>query len=331
MGKAAPPAAFSYRAPNGRLKSARQDMMHDKPHLPATALLLLVTGACAPSVLLDRPDEWPAQWRDRRLYHTPNAFIYASSAAAAGEVDRLLVEVTGAFRSRTPGQPEKGLIVVTDTGDPPIADGETQLRIVEQPERKSATTQSAGLVVTSRPSDSHDGIDEEDRREFAKLGLSIELLLAGTPFGIRHADLTGGLGLPPAAAQSAKWAAAMPTRAMCRSMMSKTMSAALKQEEVTLAQRLLIAPWLPLLESIAADELAAARRTVLFERLVSSQAGWTDDQRAAYLADFTASETAAQNRRLKTRTREMKGKKPGASDIDDQAPTTAPSVPDSSD
>ncbi|MHC4272804.1 MAG: hypothetical protein ACYSUR_03940, partial [Planctomycetota bacterium] len=80
-------------------------------------------AACGgPQTRLDPPAGWPLQWAERSLYHTPNAYIYASSDGAAGEADRFVGGQARSFRRQHDRDPAKGLVVVTDKGDSPYTE-----------------------------------------------------------------------------------------------------------------------------------------------------------------------------------------------------------------
>lgn len=52
---------------------------------PSLLWFVLLAGwcaGCAPAVRLVNPADWPQTWCERRLYHTPLAYIYAGSDAA---------------------------------------------------------------------------------------------------------------------------------------------------------------------------------------------------------------------------------------------------------
>ncbi|HKQ50303.1 MAG TPA: hypothetical protein VJZ71_19675 [Phycisphaerae bacterium] len=87
-------------------------------------VLILVAGGCGPQppkVLLEAPREVSAEYRGRRLFHTPQAFIYARSAESAGEADRWVRDVQKYIKRNFKRELEKGLVVVMDPGDPPVA------------------------------------------------------------------------------------------------------------------------------------------------------------------------------------------------------------------
>ena len=73
--------------------------------LPSRLLCLALLGtvlvasqlACAPTKLLDPPAGWPVEWKSRKLFNTPNAYIYAGNDAAAGQVDEIAARVNREF------------------------------------------------------------------------------------------------------------------------------------------------------------------------------------------------------------------------------------------
>jgi len=78
-------------------------------------------GPQPPKVILETPKDVPAEFNGRKLYHTPQAYIYARNDEAAGEADRWITEVKNYIKRNYKRELEKGVVIVMDPSDPPIA------------------------------------------------------------------------------------------------------------------------------------------------------------------------------------------------------------------
>ncbi len=245
-------------------------------------------GGCGPAVLLDRPGEWPAEYAGRRLYNTPNAFIYASSVEAAGEADRLALEVARRFSSETGGRATKGLLFVQDRHDGLLlAEPQAMFELLHEGEVSQAAA-SAPADGAASPT------WEEQKREFAEIGVPAETMLGCVGFVIRKNLLDSRLGLPQAAATQSGWAATLPTRGRCGAAAREMLDAVLRRSDLSLAQRLIVAPWTPLLEALTADTLIDAREMALYAGQVSAQADWSAERKQTVLGEYFARKSREQ-------------------------------------
>lgn len=89
-------------------------------------------GPTKPAVLLATPANVPEAFNGRKLYHTPQALIYARSEAAAGEADRWVLDVKKYIERIYHRELEKGVVVVMDPRDPPVAQTLEDLLILER-------------------------------------------------------------------------------------------------------------------------------------------------------------------------------------------------------
>lgn len=155
-------------------------------------VLTATVGGCGPRVSLPPPAGWPAEWHGRHLYNTPDAFIYASNPAAAGDVDRVVQEVTDGFVAEG-GQPTKGLIVVTDVNDDAIF----------------ATAGDARRLAAAavRPAPDWQTVEAEADRHF----LSPEQQLLSKVVRVRPADLQRVTDFPVSVPADVRWTAFVPT------------------------------------------------------------------------------------------------------------------------
>lgn len=84
-------------------------------------LLGAVLLGCAPLKLLPVPRAWPPKIQGRKLYRTPQAFIYATSAGGAGWMDRYLKPRLPRIEEEFNVRLTPGAIIVIRPGDPPLS------------------------------------------------------------------------------------------------------------------------------------------------------------------------------------------------------------------
>ena len=173
--------------------------------LMVMAILSLTATGCAPRVLTNTAAHWPREWAGRTLYDTPNAYVYASSASNALEVDRLAASAAKRFRSQTDGRATKGLLVVTDIGDPPLIADLTELITMIDTDGKLGDSPEAIAAAASEEV-------AETEAKLSEMGLPVEFLFNSITLPLTPDYLSGSLGLPKAAADSVVWAASVPTK-----------------------------------------------------------------------------------------------------------------------
>lgn len=229
-------------------------------------VLLLLTIGCAPSVLMENPVEWPEQWQGRNLYNTPNAYIYASSEQAAGEVDRLVASVTNEFEKQTEHTPSKGLVIVTDCKDELVVeDLMTLFRLSKDQERfqdgkKPLTEEEFQEKLTT--------IDEK----MTELGLSLDTMLSMTAVPLTREHLRDLLSLPTDVAESVEWAATVPTLALIHETNRKLVWLMLKKQGV--AVMMMAGPALAMFEPMMHSLVAVQRDIVLFSAWTRLLPNW---------------------------------------------------------
>lgn len=87
-------------------------------------LVLSIWAGCGPAgprEVLEAPQGFPESFSGRRLYHTPQAYIYAHSDTAAGDADRWVIDAKSYIKSRYKGELAKGVVIVMEPEDPPLA------------------------------------------------------------------------------------------------------------------------------------------------------------------------------------------------------------------
>ncbi len=177
--------------------------------LPAAALLTNLAG-CGPAELLARPECWPEKWADRSLYHTQNAYIYASSAAAAGEADRLVSRCAKVFQDQHERRPAKGLVVVTDGNDGLFtADVESLLTIAAEGTVKPGTDEPQAQTIV-KANLAH------FRQLTWSLGVDVSLVHRVAALPLSRAGIGRLVGLNGEQTEELGWAIAIPTQSALR-------------------------------------------------------------------------------------------------------------------
>jgi|GEM_PF-1985349 len=231
--------------------------------------LIAITGAvaCAPRVILSPPVEWPGEWRSHKLYHTPRALIYATSAAAAGEADRLTNDIATRRHLPTPSEanPEKGLIIVSDRNDAPISDDLDELLSMFI----YGQAQLAG--VANPQEDRVAKVRERMREDDGAMRPILGLFLRMTPLPIADAAVSQKLQLPSDASPAVAWAGVLPTNALIHEksgeLLDVMLDAAATREELPAGARLLISPMMPMIRGALAKEVLK-QRDASFENIV---------------------------------------------------------------
>jgi hypothetical protein len=130
---------------------------------PAILVTLAIAGCgpAKPQVILESPANYPATWEDRKLYHTPQAYIYARSETAAGEADAWLKEVKKYVKREYKRDLDKGVVVVMDPMDAPIARSlEDELAIERDPAIMPTQPRHSKTVEELRKKMTDEGIPE---------------------------------------------------------------------------------------------------------------------------------------------------------------------------
>lgn len=244
-------------------------------------VLAAVTG-CGPSKRVELPGDWPATWKGRQLYNTPNAYIYASNLAVAGDIDRLIIHTCRDFKQRTKAKPTKGLVIVTDVGDEPVTgDMETYYRLtksnIKGPDQ--ATTLSA----------------EQAERQYAKIeeavadaGGDINKDLGMLSVTIGDAELVDILGFSTTVAGTVNWAVLMPTRKVIEDNCRDVMQRKLRTRKKLLGEldTVALSPFIVVEESRMVNIAAANRDIALFLQWVWEQSDWNEKQKEGYATKY---------------------------------------------
>jgi len=287
----------------GCTQSRADEIVDDSTASATDSTELSIPGATTTAPANDAG--WPAQWASRKFFDRPTAFIYAASATGAREAEQIMLDATRDFLEFTGAKASKGLIIVTDAKDPLPAD-EVQLAQIISNRLRSYRTATQPSIEPAVSDPNAEWVKQ--KKKFDDAGLPIGALLRILPCGVLKDDLTEKLGLPTNVAMQTPWAAIVPTRAACKRSAHELTKAIMKSKEVTLGQRLLIAPWLPMMESMMTDELAAERVVTLFNEDALSRTNWDPTRKQAYIGDYRETKNRERQKRISSHEKEMKAK-----------------------
>lgn len=235
-------------------------------------MAIAILPGCAPAVLLDNPPDWPGDWAGRRLFNTPDAFIYAADDLAAGETDRLVRTVVEDFRNQTQREASKGLILVTGEGDPPLV---TDARVWFE------ITELSKAISGNKPTPTEEELNRgwaEFEQQCAELGVGAGTLLGMLPYQVAVEQFDALFAFPGGMPGGAEWAVVLPTRRMIRKCNKAVIKATLEKEGIGTVAQVVMAPVLAMAESVTEDAVAVTRDVAVFSRLVYNQADWTTRQ-----------------------------------------------------
>lgn len=250
--------------------------------LVATGIPILITvSGCAPAVLKERPAAWPESWKGRRLFHTPRAYIYASSPEQAGQMDRIANEVTRDFERETHRTASKGLLLVTDLKDAPAC---ADLEALLAAQKRSELTREKGRPPTDEElQKSREGLG--DMKE--KTGLELADAVGMIAISVNATELEQLLGFPSEVAREARWGAIFPTDALIAAKCSKVMSAAMEKSKMGPVARLAMAPLMLSIQPRIVEMMGVTRQAVLFEQMARQQADWSEQQVAKFAEAYS--------------------------------------------
>lgn len=242
-------------------------MMPVSRWMPGFVLIALAAAGCGPTppkVLLETPKDYPADWAGRKLYHTPQAYIYARSDLAAGEADRWAKEVKDYVQQEYKRDLGKGVIVVMEPADEPV---------VRTLEEERALARNPEIIPT--PPRKPESI-EEVRKKLAENGIPEEPTMIAATVPLTKARLRQmGLEAPAAA-----WAVAAPSHALAAEcgvpvnagIMRKKFPGLFPTDEKALAAA-------EKMKDKGAQGFEITRGSVLFTVWAQQQQNWTDDQK----------------------------------------------------
>ena len=228
--------------------------------------------ACAPVKLLDPPAGWPVEWKNRKLFNTPNAYIYAGNAATAGQVDEIAARVNREFQTRTDGRLVKGLLLVNDVDEEPIiADHQTYTKLMLN---RSASARNQALTDAQLEAQY-----ARIRQTMADRGTQAEMELLMTPVSLGRLDLTRMLGFESNVSDAVAWSVVISTSALIEHANRENMQSELHSRKIGLVLQVPLAPIILFEERLRNAKAFVARDVAVFRNLAHQQAGWSEEKR----------------------------------------------------
>lgn len=178
------------------------------------AICILFPAFCA-SATGCAPRTLPARWLDRQLFESQHAYVYASNDIAAAEAERLVDKVVYQCKISGIRECSRGLLIVTDVTDKLILENLDLLF------RLSYRMPGYRWISDDGP--------HAQRELIGRSGIDRRQVLAMKSCLLGKDDLVNSLGLDRGLANKICWAAAIPTRAVIRRTVEKTVGAALER------------------------------------------------------------------------------------------------------
>lgn len=239
---------------------------------PSLILSLAICAGCGPkppSVLLETPAELPADLGDKKLFHTPQAYIYTRDELAAGEMDRMVADVASYVKRKHGRELGKGLVLIMDPKDAPIAATiEDQLILERDPS-----------IMVTKPR--HPKTVEETRSRMVDEGIPERPMVRGASLplpGSKRRDLgLGGFNSP--------WAIAVPSHELAVESGVEVGVGALRKKRPDISEeqaRKLAGSF----SNSFAKPFEIVRPIPLFVYWAQAQSDWPDDQRREAILAF---------------------------------------------
>jgi hypothetical protein len=236
------------------------------------AVLFVGQLGCGPARLLEAPAGWPLEWQNRKLFNTPNAYIYAGNEAAAGQADELAKRVSREFQERTAGRSVKGLLLVTDVDEAPvIADHQAYTKLM-----LSRSAAARDQVLTAEQLDAQYATIQQT---MAERGTQADMELLMTPVSLERTDLEQMLGFESSVSDTAAWTAVISTSALIEYANRENMQAELQERKIGLVLQVPLAPIILFEERLRNAKAFVARDVAVFRNLAQQQSAWSGDKR----------------------------------------------------
>jgi hypothetical protein len=141
---------------------------------------VLVASGCGPTppkVILETPKDFPAKLGERKLYHTPQAYIYARTDVAAGEADQWVKEVRDYVQRKYQRDLGKGVVIVMDPADEPIVQTlEEEMVLERDPTLITAPPRKPKSIAEIRKKLADEGVPEGPSIRGTTIPLSGQML-----------------------------------------------------------------------------------------------------------------------------------------------------------
>lgn len=226
------------------------------------AIFASACGPQPPSKLLEAPADYPPTVGGRKLYHTPNAYIYARSEQDAGDADRWVRDLKDYIHDKYDAELEKGIILVMSPEDAPLASTLEEQMVLER---------DPSLMVTQP---SHPKRVEEVRKRMQEEGIPEAAMVRAAPLPLTT-DERRKLGL---GAQNAPWAVAAPSHALAEKSGIEVGTAALRKKRPDVTEEKARSLVTSMSKSFA-KPFEMVRPIPVFVLWTQRQEDWTDDQR----------------------------------------------------
>lgn len=230
-------------------------------------LLLLAACRSLPEVQRAGDGPWPANWAGRTPYVHGQAVILARSEADAREAADLAARTAADFRARTGREPAERVLVIAGAGGWGRDDAQRnalgvrgQAALDGEPEPDAAALAQAQAELFGQA---------------AEGGVPVALLLTLQGAVLTPDMLDGELGLPAAARAACDGVLVLPLRDETEEALEQLMDAALANEDVSFAQRLLMTPILPFVRGAMVDALQAEHAGRLYALHARAQPDWS--------------------------------------------------------
>lgn len=245
----------------------------------------LAASGCA-SDAATRPQQGPTapvpeRWGDWTLFEIDGQLVYAADADDAEAAVSLRAEADQAFRERTGREPGARLLLVADASSwMPGGDPCRRLELAEQAlaalRGPDAANEDRGLPQSC----------EALRAEAAEIQVEPAVMVGLIAHPVLPARLPE-LGVPAAGAAPwpLDWVVLLPTEDALDEGFGALLDAGM-ENELSMAERLLVAPLMPLALGRVVDGLLAKQQVLLFELEAASQADWPLEERARLTEEF---------------------------------------------
>lgn len=231
--------------------------------------ILVGCGPQAPKVVLEKPEGVATEYDGHKLYHTPQAFIYARNDESAGEADRWVIDVKKYIKRNYDRDLEKGLVVVMDPGDPPVVQTLEDAYLLERDP----------VIMVTKP-----------RHAKSVADLRKHMAAEGLPEGPAVKGMS--LALPPRKRQELRlenpataWAAVAPSHALAVECGIEVGAAGLRKKKPQWTEEQSRKAATMFKDSFA-KAFEIGRGNPVFIAWVQRQSDWSDDQRREAIVKY---------------------------------------------
>lgn len=249
-----------------------------------TVALALLAG-CGPRKTCQNVANWPDPWAGRKLWTTPHAYLYATHAADAGELDRLTEQIRQRYVADVHGPTRRPLIVVRDVHEPlPVRDTDALLRhamrfTVQRDLDESATPEAFEAAVDSAVIGVKMGA--------VACGTDTQVAVAMAPLICDPTCLRELCDVPEKMIADVDLAIIIPTSACLRHNTGRLVHDALKMYGIGPVAQVLLAPVVALAKSKVVRQMSALREAALYNYWLFENPDLTETEKrklaAAYL------------------------------------------------